>query len=279
LITKNCRLIGFMFCCFLFSMANLHAQIIFSDGFEADTLNTDHWGVTWWTPHGQPEQGIQPEIVSSPVRSGKHAVKIEARYHWGGVADYERTELTANRNDTGEHLTFFYPGKEYWIGFSVYMPREWVSDYKSEELVFQLHGNQGDRSPSLGLYINGDTWYWYSRWGAKPEDPDIDGEKTLWKAPFEKGEWVDWVIHAKWSFHKDGFLEIWKNGTSVYRGFGPNCYNDSLKIRGPQTGIYKWNWGNGSPFEVSERFVFLDEFKVGEAGSNYADVVPGGGKR
>lgn len=258
---------------------SVSAQIIFSDGFEDDTLNTNHWGITWWTPHGQLDTGIYPEIVSSPVRSGKHAVKIEARYQWGGVDDYERTEITANRNDTGEHLTFFYPGKEYWIGFSVYMPEEWVPDYKSEELVFQLHGNEGSRSPSLGLYIDGDDWYWYSRWGAKPENPDIDGEKTLWKATFEKGQWVDWVIHAKWSYNEDGFLEIWKNDTSIYRGYGPNCYNDSLKIRGPQTGIYKWNWGEKRDFEVSERFVFLDDFKVGEAHSGYNDVAPGNAKK
>jgi hypothetical protein len=253
------------------------SQIIFEDSFEDDTLNTSHWSVTWWTPHGQLDDGLKPEIVTSPVRYGKYAVRIKAQYNWNGVSDYSRTELTANRNDNGSHHTFFYPGKEYWIGFSVYMPKSWKPDYKAEELLFQLHGNEGDRSPSLGLYVNGDDWYWYIRWGAELNAPEIDGEKNLWQSNYEKGEWVDFVIHAKWSYSDDGygFLEIWKNGTSLFVHKGPNCYNDDLKIRGPQTGIYKWNWANGRGFEIGEREVYLDEYKVGEKNSTYEDVAPG----
>ncbi len=254
-----------------------NAQVILEDSFEGDVLNSDIWGVTWWTPHGQLDQGIEPEIVTSPVRYGNHSIKVRAQYNWNDIIDYERTELTGKRKDNGNHHTFFYPGHEYWIGFSVYLPSDWQVDNKSEELVFQLHGNEGDRSPSMSLIIDGEEWYWHIQWGAIPNDPGIDGKMTLWKDNYEKGEWVDWVIHAKFSYSDDGygFLEYWKNGESVVTHYGPNCYNDDQKIRGPQTGVYKWNWGSGSDFVATERIVYLDEYTVcGENGS-YVRVAPG----
>ena len=256
---------------------NSNAQIILEDSFESRTLDGKVWDVTWWAPGGQLHNGIKPEIVDSPVRYGKHAVKVSAQYNWKGVSNYTRTELTGKRNDTGNHHSFFYPSKENWIGFSVYLPKNWKTDHLSEELLFQLHGNQGDRSPSLGLYVDGENWYWHIRWGAKPNERKIDGKKNLWKDQYEKGEWVDFVIHAKWAYSEkgNGYLEIWKNGKSLFKHNGPNCYNDDLKIRGPQTGIYKWNWSEGKKFEVKERTMYLDEFRVGGSESTYNDVAPG----
>ena len=259
------------------NLSGLRAQYILKDSFEGESLNRSIWGVTWWTPHGQLDQGIEPEIVTSPVRYGEHAVKIRAQYNWNNIIDYTRTEITGKRSDNGQHMTFFYPGRENWIGFSVYLPADWETDPISEELLFQLHGNQGDRSPSLALVVDGTEWYWHIQWGAKPNDPGIDGKKTIWRGDYEKGEWIDFVIHARWSYSDNGygFMEIWKNGESLVQHSGPNCYNDDMKIRGPQTGVYKWNWSDGSDFTATERTVYLDEFKVGGRYSTYEDVVPG----
>ncbi len=258
---------------FILLTPGLKAQIIFQDGFESGKLDRNKWDVTWWTDHQLPD-GIQPEIVTSPVRAGKYAVKMRIEYQWNGVENYDRTELQAKRNDTGSHISFFDPnGKEYWIGFSCYFPEDWAKDSK-EELIFQFHGNGGGRSPSLALYIDGDEWYWYVRWQPDRNKPDeTAGEKELWRARYQKGVWVDWVLHAIWSYHDDGYLEIYKNDTSVVVYKGPNCYNDELGIRGPQTGIYKWPWLHG-PTDVTERVIYLDEFAVGGANSSYADVAP-----
>ncbi len=252
----------------------VEAQIILKDGFESGTLDRNIWDVTWWTDH-QLSDGIQPEIVTSPVRAGDYAVKMRIEYQWNGVENYDRTELQGKRKDNGSHTSFFSPGKEYWIGFSCFLPSDWAVD-NAEELIFQLHGNgDGDRSPSLALYIDGDEWYWYDRW-----QPDRDavnstaGEKELWRGQYEKGKWVDWVIHAKFSYNEDGFLEIFKNDSSIAEYNGPNCYNDALGIRGPQTGVYKWPWLQG-PTNVTERIVYLDEFAVGGENSTYEDVAPG----
>jgi len=263
---------------FLFLVSSINAQIIFEDGFEDDDLNTTHWGVTWWTPSGQLDQGIDPEIVTSPVRYGKHAVKIRAQHNWSGISDYSRTELTANRSDNGSHHTFFYPGKEYWIGFSVYIPNDWEIDNKSQEGIFQLHGNGNEDTPSLAFIIDGDEWFWSIRWQDEFEAPENPNDRVdLGRIKYEKGEWVDWVMHVKFSYSNngDGFMQVWKNGKSLFSRKGPNCYNDGKKIRGPQTGIYKWDWATDHDYSAEMRIIYLDEYTVGGGDSEYDDVVPG----
>ena len=253
------------------------AELILSDGFESGSLDSNIWDVTWWVPSHQLEQGIEPEIVTSPVRAGNYAVKIRAQANWNSIANYTRTELQGKRKDTGEHITFFYPGKEYWIGFSVYLPKDWQVDHKSQELIFQLHGNGNEDSPSLALVIDGTEWFWSIRWQDKFEAYEGSNRVDKGITAYEKGQWVDFVIHVKFSYKNDGngFMQAWKNGTTLFTYNGPNCYNDGLKIRGPQTGVYKWDWSNGKKYEVSERTIYLDEFKVGNAGCTYDDVAPG----
>ena len=265
---------------FVIMMKDVSAQIIFEDSFESGVFDTTKWDLTWWTDRQLPD-GIRPEIVTSPVREGKYAVKIRDEYQWHGVKEYNRTEIQARREDTGIHHTFFdVNGGEYWIGFSIYLPPDWKID-SQPEVVFQLHGNGAGRVPPFALYIDGDKWGWIDRWQPKRDTVgfDVAGEKTLWEGKYEKGEWVDWVIHAKWSFKDDGFLEIYKNGKTIARYDGPNCYNDALWMRGPQTGIYKWGWREIGPSDVKERTVYLDAFKVCGKDGSYKDVAPNCGVR
>ncbi len=262
------------------SVININAQLIFEDGFESGVLDSNKWNVTWWTDR-QLEQGIEPEIVTSPVRAGKYAVKMRAEYNWNNIIEYNRTELQARRKKDGEHHSFFdVDGGEYWIGFSVFIPVGWIVD-SEPELIFQLHGNGVGRSPPFAIFIDKNTWEWHVRWQPKRDTVGygVAGEMTIWKAPYEKGEWVDWVIHAIWSYKEDGFLEIFKNGKSVVKHKGPNCYNDAKGMRGPQTGIYKWTWREEGPSDVNKRTVYLDEFKIGDKHSSYCEVAPNHGIR
>ncbi len=261
------------------SISEINAQVIFEDNFESGKFGKDKWNITWWTGKELPE-GIEPEYVTSPVRAGKYAVKIRAEYNWNGIKDYNRTELQAKRLDTGNHFNFFnVHSKEYWIGFSVFIPNDWAID-SQPELIFQLHGNGGGRTPPFALYMMGDQWEWINRW--QPDSSKINsvaGEVSLWKGTFEKGKWVDWVIHAVWSYKEDGFLEIIKDSKILVKRNGPNCYNDACGMRGPQTGIYKWPWREVGPSDVKERTIYLDEFKIVGAKGSYCDVAPNGGIR
>ncbi len=260
------------------NLSNVKAQIILQDDFEKASLDNNIWDVTWWTPDGQLSEGIEPEIVDSPVRTGNNAVKIRAQANWNGHTNYSRTEILGKRNDTKSFVTFFYPGKEYWIGFSIYLSDDWETDNTSKEVVFQLHGNGGGgqyQIPPFALIVDGDDWYW----GISSDvDPTPDEADEFGRVALTKGEWVDFVIHAKFSYSYDGygFYEIWKNDTSLFTRNGPNCYNDERKIRGPQTGIYKWDWSQSGEYDVSQRIMYLDAIKVGGENSSYADVAPSG---
>ena len=258
-------------------ITNVYAQIIFEDDFESGTFERDKWDLTWWTDRQLPE-GIEPENVTSPVSAGKYAVKIRAEYNWNGVKEYNRTELQARRIDNGDHIRFFdVNGEEYWIGFSAFLPAGWAID-SQPELIFQLHGNGSGRPPPFALYIDGDMWGWRVRWQPNRDESKPDsGEANLWQDTYEKEKWVDWVIHAVWSFKEDGFLEIFKDGVSVVKRNGPNCYNDKAGMRGPQTGIYKWPWRELGPSDVNKRIIYLDEFKVGGKNATYREVAPAGG--
>lgn len=258
-------------------ITDVGAQIIFEDDFESGVFEREKWDLTWWTDRQLPD-GIKPEIITSPVRSGKFAVKMRAKYNWNGVIEYNRTELQARRIDNGDHISFFdVNGEEYWMGFSAYLPASWAID-SQPELIFQLHGNGSGRPPPFALYINGDKWGWRLRWQPNRDESEPgSGEAELWQGIYETEIWTDWVIHAVWSYKADGFLEIFKNGELVATRKGPNCYNDAVGMRGPQTGIYKWVWREVGPSDVNERIVYLDEFKVGGKNSSYAEIAPAGG--
>jgi hypothetical protein len=256
-----------------------NAQVLLQDGFEGELLNRENWDVTWWTPDGQLPEGIEPELVDYPVRAGRHALKIRAEASWNGYEKYSRTEIQGKRNDTKNHITFFYPGREYWIGFSLYLPADWQPDFKSREVIFQLHGNGGGGQygiPPLALTVDGNEWFWGI---SSSQDPTPDEADEYGRTPLIKGEWVDFVIHAKFSNRNDGYglYEFWRNGEMLFTRNGPNCYDDEKKIRGPQMGIYKWDWSQSGEYEVSDRTIYLDEISVGDAASSYNDVVPGGG--
>ena len=47
---------------------------------------------------------------------------------------------------------------------------------------------------------------------------------NVYVGPMNKGNWTDWVVHAKWSFGADGVLEIWRDGNKVGTQTGPNNY-------------------------------------------------------
>ena len=143
---------------------------ILMDNFDSAALNYHKWGLSFYPLN----DGIHPEIVSSPTRAGTGALKQTVRYMWNGEQNSNRCEIQGYRQtepNIGKHIGYFQRFDETWIGFSIYLPSEsWGPDNRSREVIFQLHGSadpgEPSRSPPLSLKVDlGSTeCFWQVRW-------------------------------------------------------------------------------------------------------------------
>jgi hypothetical protein len=218
--------------------------------------------------------GNTPSIAASPARAGKHALKSSLdRY---GDRYPNRTELSGPRADIG---------KEYWYGFSIFLPEDYVPD-RVWEIVAQWHSvpdfdiGEKWRNPVMALSTTGGRWGWVNRWDAKRNTfqsgtRQYGGVREYDLGPYETGVWTDWVMRVKWSYGQDGIVEVWKNGRKVIDQSGPNTFNDA---HGPffKMGLYK-GWGDPgkSCDAVKKRVIYHDEFRMGGPDASYEDVAPG----
>lgn len=233
--------------------------------FESDFESGDLKG---WRPSGN-----TPTVVDHPVRAGRYAMKTSLDRRNDPVS--YRTEVSGPHADVG---------KEYWYGFSIMLPDDYVPD-RIWEIVAQWHGvpdfDIGDnwRNPVMALSTTGGRWSWVSRWDAKRNTfasgrREYGGTHNYDLGPYRTGVWTDWVVHVKWSYAPDGILQVWKDGEMVIDQDGPNAFNDK---DGPffKMGLYKgWRDPNRPSDKVSKRLLYHDEFRLAGSQAGYDDVAP-----
>ncbi|MBN1509154.1 MAG: heparin lyase I family protein [Sedimentisphaerales bacterium] len=238
------------------------AGLIFSSDFEDGKM------IGWQA------SGNAPVTTADIARAGRSSLKTSLdRYK--APCSY-RTEVSGPSADIG---------KEYWYGFSVFLPDDYVPD-KIWEIVAQWHGvpdlKEGEqwRNPVMALSTTAGRWGWVVRWDAKRNTfaggkREYGGQREYDLGPYQKNLWTDWVVHVKWSFEPDGILQVWKNGEKVIDYTGPNAFNDA---RGPffKMGLYKgWSRPETPSDAVSNRVLYHDEFRMAGARATYQDVAPG----
>lgn len=260
--------------------------LLYDHGFERGDLSGFFWNYN------------APVVVTAPhpVREGTRSMR--SYLHRTKSTHKQRTDclLAVDRNmppdQKNESFTFTI-GKEYWIGLSIYLDPAWVVDPPNmDEVLFQCQAtpDTGEtwRQPVFMIGVEQDQWRLWSKWDTRALTPASLGTANwsgtkLWSFPLRPslGRWTDWVIHVKWSWKADGFLQVWQNGVTVVEAVGPNCSNDKL---GPQVsfGVYKWEWkpDHNPPYTTNsvERLVYHDALRIGGANSSYADVAPRGVK-
>lgn len=212
------------------------------------------------------------KIVSYPTRAGEHAVKFTLKKDDPIVASSKRAEL---------RLGTVPANSEQWYGFSVFFPSDYKKD-RSMEIVYQWH-EQPDkhlgetwRTPPLYVKTQKEKLYLQRRWDSNQvsNNKKPEGKETIELGSYKTGAWTDFVFHIKWSHKSDGLLEVWKDGKLVVKKTGPNTYNDK---RGPyfKIGIYKPDWKkNASKSNTTERVIYFDEVRIGDASVSYKDVAP-----
>lgn len=216
--------------------------------------------------------GFYPEFATNHAfsidetikRKGRSSGRFEIRKTdpliWGGT----RAEISQPQNMALE---------EGWYGFSQYFPASYTSD-TTGEVIAQWHDVSDDgeaisRSPSNAIITSDDRLKWMLRWDADRimTSGQSDGLLYFDLGEIPKGQWIDWVVHIKYSYSNSGILEVWKDGVKVIERINePNSYNDQsypyLKL-----GIYRWEWG-----QPVSRVLYYDEIRVGNGNCSYNDV-------
>lgn len=177
--------------------------------------------------------------------------------------------------------------QERWYSERILIPDEWVFDpARANDLVMQWHaipGNWKATYPNLEISIGNDRWFVRQSFGSPQTQPTRTN--TALDETVQRGVWVAWVIHAKWSPQADGLVQIWKDGKIVFERNGPNVYGTIGVEYTPyfKTGIYHPEWHLDSErkraaFEQERpaalrKIVYLGEVRVGSARACFADMA------
>jgi hypothetical protein len=205
--------------------------------------------------------------TTSPVRLGKTAFK-----HWVSNRG-ERSELAMRRTEIGG---------TYWYGWSMFLPDDF--DHRgSDTIVMQLASWPTPRNgrfphsangPYLEIQPSGRLIMHLQHRG---EDKDMvcDDFVIAEDVASLRGNWLDFVMHAKWTGDNDGHFQLWMRfGNDPYEKKvdykGATWWND--EDTGPylKIGAYMGEPGWKGP---ESRTVYTDEYRLGDDKSSFEEVA------
>jgi hypothetical protein len=214
--------------------------------------------------------------------SPTHAYRFELKSTDPATEDGTRSELESNWEP---------PKLERWYNFSLFLPSGGYDDYAHDthnagEVIMQWHNNPDNGEewtrPSLSIItdtLSNGTGYYYlcSLWddNAISTDDEIDSlgrynETQLGSYDPDKGHWVKWAFHVKWSwlFSDNPFVRVYKNDSLIYSKDWPDTTND-VKGVNQQFGIYKWEYNLGKSYNprsnLDHRVLYFDDVSVTNA--------------
>ncbi|HYO74078.1 MAG TPA: polysaccharide lyase [Archangium sp.] len=139
------------------------------------------------------------QVVSSPVREGRYALKTTVRQGDDPI------NASGNRNEV-LYLDREPAGSEFFYKWSTLFPKSFPRSSKWQ-IFTQWHHDGNGGSPPLEFYVVDDQLR--LRVGGS-------SGKIVWKAPLQREQWNDFVLHVKWSPDpKAGFVELYHNGKVV----------------------------------------------------------------
>jgi len=249
--------------------------VIFQDDFQSGSIV--RWGIAEDDRYGLPTNTpARLRVVDAPDSpAGRKAI----RFFVPRAPDSFRSELSLPHEE-GFH--------ERWYAGRLLVPKEWVIERhsKGNDIVMQWHavpGNGKATFPNLEISIGEDSWYVRRNFGTAHQAPTRTSDKV---APMQPGTWVSWVIHAKWSPHDDGLVQIWKDGKILYEKSGPNVYADIGTEYTPyfKSGIYHPEWhldterkrtvfAADKP-DATSKTIYGTDYKIGDQRARYEDMAP-----
>lgn len=180
------------------------------------------------------------------------------------------------------------PGfQERWYGVRQYVPADWKPDPgPGADIVVQWHaipGNGKATYPNLEICILDSTWEVRQSFGAANAGPTR--KRHVLADPLQPGQWVEWIVRAKWSPGPDGRLRVWKDAKEQLSLNGPNVYGNIGLEYTPylKTGIYHPEWNLSTPERekgfprqspgVARKEILVSKLVVANAEATYEDVA------
>lgn len=262
----------------IISSPRANATILLDADWENGTFNDYYMNVS------RNEYGVK--IVDGPTSraptcSGTKSLKSELIFQKGTVW----SQLVLNM----DQFNSFDIGKRHWFAFAIYLPADYVPD-TYEEMVWELHGrpdsSDGElsRNAPVALRIDGDHWVVsyikdsrYITYKAGDAKKMYEESRRINIGKYETGKWTIFVIDTLMDYRPSGYVKIWKDGELVVNKTNGIGFNDK---KGPfvRMGLYKAIWDLskswGGPTSVSSRTIYMDDFRVGDANTSYAEIAP-----
>ena len=216
------------------------------------------------------EQGsgseAEHEVVEDPARTGEGALRLKLP-----ASDGEKSRSQLRVPDLS-----FESGDDYWYGISVYVDEDWDLEQIDDDAelfgaVFSFRWRDistDANGPGNGIVLDrledGRPHFIARRETRGWNYADGDGADTIDLGPVRKGQWIDFVIHIRWSDNaEDGLREYWRDGRLMGRSANQTMATDSPVIN--RMGLYQ-----GSAVD-HDRTLYWDNHRIG---GSYAEVNP-----
>jgi hypothetical protein len=241
------------------------------------------------------------EIIDSVTKDISQASAIEYKGSKGGAACNQLQNVTSARSSRraflhrvdrcGERSELAMKrtviGKTYWYGWSMFIPSSWKDTDGGHDILAQWAAWPTSKNFRKGCGAVG-SFLARGRGGSSGDQIDfllqhagdsavVECQKfPLAKVSEMRGKWIDFVMQAKWTGNKDGFLKLWmKIGNGSYTQKvnykGRTFWND--EDTGPyfKMGLYKGNPNFKGP---APRHLYTAEYRLGNVNSSFTEVTP-----
>lgn len=177
------------------------------------------------TPHGYAVVPDPTGNASAPLVERFEVRPGDCGAHpgWDDCAtDRERSELSERYKTTG-------PGQEWWYGWSLYIPADFVGVFPTKVTLGQFHQAKSHVIWRFQLAEGGYTLKDHV-YGRDRRTHPVIPEAEL------RGRWHRVEVHARWSRGADGFLRIWVNGSQKVDHAGQTMTAEAIYFK---YGLYR----------------------------------------
>ena len=261
-------------------MKKLALLILFVFVFFAAIVQADHDHLMW-SPEGLPEDDYRGpwfatidldatdyawQMQTEKTRKGPTALRMELR-HGDCFTAYphqparEWDDCTRDRERSEIREKWYAPiEKGIWYSFSMYIPEDYEWMYP-KQIFFQWHG--GDWGPNVYFQLKRDKFLI----DILTEEHQTTTQHEVGELP--RGEWIDFVVYAKWTKYDSGFFVLNINGQEVwdYQGatMDPKTYDlgkgPYVKMGIYRSHLFRWDEERDRPTHI----LYFDEYRRGKA--------------